>query len=100
MARQKMLTKAILNSVPPLYGQDGKGQEAIAYAKFFNPVGAGTWYMTEYDPETGTAFGKVVLHETELGYFSIPELESIQLPLGMYIERDIYFKPTPLSQCT
>lgn len=99
MARQKMLTQEILKKVPPLYGQDGKGQEAIAYAKFFNPCGAGTWYMSEYDPKTGRAFGKVVLHETELGYFSIPELESIRLMAGLYIERDIYFTPTPLKDC-
>ncbi len=55
--------------------------------------------MTEYDPETGTAFGKVVGQFTELGYFNIPELEAVQLRFGLYIERDIHFTPAPLKDC-
>ena len=99
MARQKLLTKEILRNVPALYSQDGLGDNAIAYAKFFNPCGAGTWYMSEYNPEDGTAFGKVVLHEKEYGYFSLVELESVRLAFGLYIERDIHFTPTPLKDC-
>ena len=95
----KLLTKEILNKVPALYAQDGKGEEAIAYAKFFNPAGAGTWYMTEYSPEDGTAFGLCIIQESELGYFSIPELESLKLPFGLKIERDLHFKPTPIRDC-
>jgi hypothetical protein len=55
--------------------------------------------MTEYNPEDGTAFGKVILQEEELGYFSIPELESVRLWGGLFIERDIYFTPKPLKDC-
>ncbi len=62
--------------------------------KFFNPYGAATWYATEYDPETGNFFGYVDLGDrrfAELGYFSLEELESIKLPGGLGIERDIHF---------
>jgi hypothetical protein len=55
--------------------------------------------MTEYNPEDGTAFGKCIIHEEEIGYFSIPELESITLRFGLKIERDIHFKPTPIRDC-
>lgn len=100
MARQKMLTQDILSKVPKLYSQENAGEEAIAYAKFFNPCGDGTWYMTEYDPEDGTAFGKVVMNgDSEYGYFSIPELESVSLRFGLYIERDIHFKPKAVREC-
>ena len=99
MARQKLLTKEILSKVPPLYSQDGKGENAIAYAKFFNPCGIGTWYMSEYDPKQNLAFGKAILQETELGYFSLTELEAVKLPFGLSIERDIHFRPTPLKDC-
>lgn len=102
MARQKMLTAEIIKKTPALYAQDGKGQEAIAYAKFFNPCGSHTWYMSEYDPTEGRAFGKVVSQmcpEGELGYFSIPELQAIKLQFGLYIERDLHFKPKPLKDC-
>lgn len=95
----KLLTKEILKKVPPLRAQDGKGENAIVYAKFFNPVGDGTWYMTEYDPQTGEAFGKVFMHgNAELGYFSIPELASIRLQFGLGIERDRGFTPCKLSE--
>lgn len=99
MARQKMLTKEILKNTPALYVQEKLGEEAIAYAKFFDPTGSWTWYMSEYSPEDGLAFGKVIGHETELGYFSIPELEAIKLRFGLYIERDIHFQPKKLKDC-
>ena len=98
----KLLTKAIENKIPALYAQDGKGNEAIVHAKFFNPVGAQTWYATEYSPETKTFFGLVDFHadmsEAELGYFSLTELEEIRLPYGMKIERDINFESKTLGE--
>ncbi|MCL6481523.1 MAG: DUF2958 domain-containing protein [Firmicutes bacterium] len=36
--------------------------------------------------------------ESELGYFSLDELESIRGPLGLKVERDLYWKPVPLSK--
>lgn len=88
------------DNIPPLYAQDGKGDEAIVYVKLFDPFGRFTWYITEYDPETRDAFGLVDGVETELGYFSIEELESIPGPLpGMKrIERDLYFTPVTLGE--
>ncbi|MGK0469107.1 DUF2958 domain-containing protein, partial [Clostridium sp.] len=35
--------------------------------------------------------------ESELGYFSLEELESVHGPLGLAIERDMSFKPTSFS---
>ena len=34
----------------------------------------------------------------ELGYFSLSELESIQGPWGLKVERDLYFTPLRLSE--
>ena len=31
----------------PLYSQDGMGGKAKVLVKYFNPVGAGTWLITE-----------------------------------------------------
>ena len=33
----------------------------------------------------------------EYGYFSLKELESITLPWGLKIERDLYFDPTTIE---
>ena len=96
----KLLTKAIEKKLPALYAQDGKGTDAMVFAKFFNPCGSATWYATEYDPEEGIFFGHVDLFGDggELGYFSLEELKSITLPFGMKIERDKYFTPKPLKE--
>lgn len=59
--------------------------------KLFNPMGVGTWLLTELDPETNIAFGLCDLGFPELGAVSITELESIRLPLGLGIERDLHW---------
>ena len=35
--------------------------------------------------------------DDEYGYFSLKELESITLPWGLKIERDLYFDPTSIE---
>jgi len=94
-SRMKLLTNEILAAAPKLYAGEHKRPEDVpVVAKFFNPIGPGTWYMTEYDPEERLAFGLCVIHEPELGYFSLDELESIELQWGMRIERDLYWNGT------
>lgn len=94
----KLLTKALAKKIPALYAQDGKGQDAIAYAKFFTPDANFTWYVTELDQETGECFGLVVGFERELGYFTLDELQTIRGKFGLPVERDRWFAPTPLNQ--
>jgi hypothetical protein len=94
----KLLTKAILKATPPLYAMEAAGDSAPIRAKFFAPWTSWTWYMTEYDPEEGIAFGLVDGHELELGYFSIAELESIKGPFGLGIERDIHWGPHTIGE--
>ena len=65
--------------------------------KFFTPDSYWTWYATEFDG-TDTFFGLVDGQEQELGYFSLKELEDARGPLGLPIERDLHFDPTPLSE--
>ena len=72
--------------------------EDLAYVKFFDPTGSWTWYASEYDAETKMFYGLVDGHEKELGYFSFDELLQLRLPMGLKIERDLYFEPTLLSE--
>lgn len=74
--------------------------DPLLIAKFFNPCGSQTWYTISYDELSNCCFGYVTgMFEDELGYFSIDELESIVIrPLGVRIERDVYFKPCKLSE--
>jgi hypothetical protein len=89
----------IAERLPPLYANEGQGEDAIAHLKLFTPWTNWTWYGSEYDPEQRLCFGVVVGHERELGYFSISELEEIRGPGGLRIERDLYWRPRPLREC-
>ena len=93
----KLITKEIKRVLPKLYEQDGKGLEAIAFVKFFTPDSNWTWYATEFDGKDIFS-GLVDGFEKELGYFSLSELQSVKGPLGLKIERDLYFVPTTLEE--
>jgi hypothetical protein len=93
----KLLTKKIRKKLPPLYSQENKGGKAIAYCKMFTPDAQFSFYATEYDGKD-TFFGLVDGHCKELGYFSLKELQSVKGPLGLPVERDMYFKPKPLEE--
>jgi hypothetical protein len=95
----KLITKALAKKIPPLYAQDGLGSDATAYVKLFTPDSNWTWYITEMDPETGECFGLVCGHERELGYFSLQEIEGLRGFLGLPVERDVFFEPTPVNLC-
>ncbi|QFT95080.1 hypothetical protein FIU86_19680 [Roseovarius sp. THAF9] len=66
----------------------------VPVVKFFNPVGAGTWLITEMEADGDTLFGLADLGFgcPELGSCSIAELSSVRLPFGLGIERDILFQ--------
>jgi hypothetical protein len=97
---EKLLPEEIRKQIPPLYSQDGSGGKAIAYAKLFTPSSSWTWYITEASPEGEDilCFGLVDGFEKELGYFSLAEMADVTGPLGLPIERDLYFKPTTLEK--
>jgi Protein of unknown function (DUF2958) len=91
-----LLTPEIRSQIPLFYSQE-KVSDPIAYVKFFNPNSSWTWYVTEFDGED-LCFGFVQGLESELGYFSLCELQEYTGTLGIGIERDLHFKPTPLSK--
>ena len=112
----KLLTKEITKNLPALYSQE-KVKDPQVIVKFFTPWTGWTWYATEGSPVCGECgnydctdpahlgtlrdmmfFGLVDGQEVELGYFSLGELEGIRGPAGLRVERDLYWKPTPLSE--
>ena len=77
---------------------NSKKRKPIAYVKLFNPSGLGTWWLSELD-ENNRIYGIAEIHEKEYGYFSLDELKEIKSPpFGLGIERDKWFKPTPLNE--
>jgi hypothetical protein len=94
----KLLTDELRAKLPPLYSQEAAA-EPIVYAKFFLPGTGWTWYVTEGSPEGDEFlfFGFVVGLESEFGYFLLSELESVATPLGLHVERDLYFREGKLT---
>ena len=68
-----------------------RGADHVPVVKFFNPFGEGVWLVTELDEDGDLMFGLADIGCPELGSWSFSELESIRLPFGMGIERDLLF---------
>ncbi len=66
-------------------------QDHIPVVKFFNPFGEGVWLATELDEDGDIMFGLADLGYPELGSWSLGEMQSVRLPFGMRIERDLLF---------
>ena len=103
----KLLPDEIRKKLPPLYSQDGKGGKAVVYVKYFTPSSSWTWLATEGEPVLDEYskqevdfkfFGLVEGHEKELGYFLLSELEEVRGPMGLPIERDLYWQPRTLEE--
>ena len=108
---QKRITKAIIEALAktPYGSTDGTPKdEKRVIARFFNPVGRGTWYVLEdsmfftdeehrdadHVEENMIVFAASTLgYGLELGDISLKELMDIKLPFGMYIERDSSVEP-------
>ena len=94
----KLITKELekIFEKYPIGSQDGLGGNAKVIAKFFNPVGVGTWLITEGNKlENGDygMFGYCHLGDdemAELGYIMLSQLEELKLPFGLHVERDMY----------
>ena len=85
------------DKLPELYSQEEKGMDAMALVKFFTPDSSWTWYVSEFDG-VDLLYGLVIGLEVEFGYTSLKELKSIRGPLGLQIERDIFFAPKSLRE--
>ena len=66
----------------------------VPVAKFFNPVGSGTWLFSELDEDGDTLFGLCDLRFgcPEMGSASLAEIAAVTLPFGLTIERDLRFE--------
>ena len=94
----ELLTQELREQLPPLYSQEHV-EDPIVICKFFHPLSTMTWYATEGSPEGDDFifFGWVHSDQPELGYFSLNEMQEIEV-MGLEIERDLHFTPQKLSE--
>lgn len=95
----QLLTDELRAGLPALYAQESV-TDTLIHAKFFTPDSNWKWYVAEGQQEDDDFlfFGYVKGHCLEAGYFSLNELESVRGPMGLPIERDLYFEPAPWSE--
>ncbi|MEN4336576.1 helicase, partial [Streptococcus pyogenes] len=74
---ENLMTDEMLERVPELYAQEDVAlADKEVHAAYIIPFRSNwTWYMTEYDRESGDAFGLVLGIEPEWGYFNLEELK-------------------------
>ena len=108
---QKRITKAIIDALAKTpYGstENTPNDDKKVIARFFNPLGRGTWYVLEdsmffkdgepkdadHVDENMIVFGAASLgYGLELGDISLKELLDQKLPFGLYVERDSSVEP-------
>ena len=96
----KLVTKELEEKFKkyPFDSQEDLLGNAKVIVKYFNPVGVGTWLITEAEKQENGKylfFGYCHLGDdlnAEFGYVSQEELENIKLPFGLKIERDMYLR--------
>ena len=104
----RLLTEATIEALKqyPLYSQDDKRGDAVCVAVL--GIGNIRWYIIEGEQQGDdfTFFGIVTgMYQTEYGYFSLSEMESIEvdgsrygLPVKLHIEAIEDFKPCKLKE--
>jgi hypothetical protein len=96
--------KDALAAIPALYETDGvPAEHKTIHAHYF--ASWGDWYVAEFDPATGEAFGWARLgaddYQGEWGYIDLPALESHMSRPGLphLVERDMHFDPQSAAVC-
>jgi|SRR5581483_10770769 len=105
----ELFPEEVRMQLPPLYAQEYE-QDPLVICKFFHPLSPMTWYAIEGSPVDADGyfdtekekvdflcFGWVYSDFPELGYFSLSEMESVNV-MGLGIERDLHFTPKRLSE--
>ena len=85
-------------------GIDGNTEDFQPVVKFFNPMGAATWLISEIEASGEDMDGNhdyilfglcdLGFGSPEMGSVSYNEIRSVRLAGDMGIERDIHFRPT------
>jgi len=90
----KLIPQTLLSDIPDLYDTEGQ-TDPLCCVKLFTADSNWTWYIIELSKsDRDTCYGYVQGLESELGYFTLSELETVHGSLGLAIEIDLYFTST------
>ena len=104
-----LLTPEILDRLPSFkeYSKN-TNPDPIVHAKLFTPDANWTWFIIAFDSESQHCFGLFVIRldakpgkaslDAHFADFSLTDLKGIRGPLGLGVERDRFFRPSPVSE--
>ena len=83
--------------MPEMYStEDVPEGDQVVHEHYF--IGGCDWYITEWNPSDGSAYGWCDLgHGGEWGYVNLVELEGVLARDMFPVERDCYWQPTRFS---
>lgn len=90
----------------PLRSGSGNPFDRECIVKYFNPVGVGTWFITEAEQLANgdwEMYGFCHLGDDDMaewGYVMLSDLQNLRLPFGMSVERDLYASGTVRKLCS
>ena len=109
-----LFCRALGAYLPKSNPRDEESEESVdptVWYKLFTPDAQFTWYLLEWEPVGQDGAGRFEdVHFfcyvynasapecSELGYVSLNELRALRGQLGLPVERDLWFTPTPLSE--
>jgi hypothetical protein len=82
----------------PALGTTEHARDPLIHAKLFTPDADWRWYITEYDPKQRLVAAFMPDAEVEWGDISLDDLATMRGPMGLAVERDLFWQPTPLSR--
>lgn len=94
-----LLPTDVLANIPNL-GETAENPDPMFHLKWFTPDAGMTWYVAEYDPDSGICHGLVIGLFPEWGTFTVEEIRTVRGRLNLPVERDLYFDPCPSSTIT
>ena len=92
--KRRPARKPVLRDSDTARLREAKHANMKPLVKLFDPAGASTWLLTSLDADGDTLWGYADLGQgcVEHGSISLRELEEIERPFGLRIERDHHFE--------
>lgn len=73
-------------------------RDPLVHVKLFTPDAGWRWYITEYDPKQRLVAAFMPGAEDEWDEISLNDLATLRGPMGLAVERDLFWQLTPLSR--
>ncbi len=82
----------------PARGTTEHARDPLLHVKLFTPDAGWRWYIVEYDAKQRVALAYIPAAVDTWDELSLDSLTTMRGPMGLAVERDLFWLPTPLSR--